>query len=683
LGEFPRKRRLWFDWPIGARVQKTIKTRSLAVGVAICLLTTLGWAQPSIADILPAPEARSVSEALKAVDEKNSFRAKASFRKIKNPLARKIVTWARLSQPDPKASFAEIAGFMAENPDWPDNKELQRRAEEAMSGQADAEATLNWFKDKKPLSGDGMASLGEALMASGRTAEAKKLLRKAWINGDFTKRRARAFYKRHRRLLGIDDHWQRLDRLLWKGRYWPVRRMMWKVKPDYRALAVARMFLRQRRGNVDTAIAKVPDHLNNDPGLIYERLRWRRRRGKYEGAMEILDNPPNDLIHPQRWWVERAAVARQALQKGHVSDAYRLARNHGLKSGKEFAEAEWLSGWIALQFLNDAPSAKDHFLAMYKVVKFPVSRARGAYWAGRAFSALNDKDSADIWYRKAALHSTTYYGQLSAARLRPGDGLEMSQQAQPGGRQEKAFEAQELVAAVRLLAEIGEQDRLKPFILRLNEMAKSPDWKILTAALAEASGRPDLSVSIAKRAARKGLALNDAAYPSLIPPPMHVRAGTQTLEVPLVLAVIRQESVFHVSAKSHANAQGLMQLLPRTARKVAMRLGIPFSRRRLVTDGAYNLTLGQAYLSGLVEEFKGSYVLALAAYNAGPNRARQWLKRNGDLRKADVDSIDWVEMIPFNETRNYIQRVLENLQVYRHRLAHTEVALGLERDLHQ
>jgi len=667
-------------------VPKTIKARSLsfcfAAVIVIWMVAALGWTGSAVAKILPAPEAEFVRTALKAVDEKSSFRTKISLRNIKNPLARRIVTWARLSEPSPKASFTEIAGFLAENPDWPGQKKLQRRAEEAMSGQADAETVLNWFKDKTPLSGDGMASLGEALLAAGRS-EAEKTIRDAWINGNFTKRRERAFYKRHRRLLGIDDHWRRLDRLLWEGRYWPVRRIMWKVKPDYRALAVARMFLRQRRGNVDTAIAKVPDRLKGDAGLIYERLRWRRRRGKYDEAKEILDNPPNDLVKPKQWWVERAYIARQALQKGHVTEAYRLAKSHGLSSGKGFAEAEWLSGWIALQFLNDAQSAKDHFMAMFKSVKYPVSRARGAYWVGRALQALDDKTGANIWFRKAAFHSTTYYGQLSTALFRPGKSLEIAQQVQPGGTQKKAFEAHELVAAVRLLVEIGEQDRLKPFILRLNELAKSPDWKILTAELARASGRADLSVSIAKRAARVGLEMNDAAYPSLIPPSMHVRAGGPKLEVPLVLAVIRQESVFHVSAKSHANAQGLMQLLPRTARKVAKRLGIPFSRRRLVTDGAYNLTLGQAYLSGLVEEFKGSYVLALAAYNAGPKRARQWIKRNGDLRKQEVDSIDWVEMIPFNETRNYVQRVLENLQVYRHRLANTEVALGLERDLHQ
>jgi len=233
------------------------------------------------------------------------------------------------------------------------------------------------------------------------------------------------------------------------------------------------------------------------------------------------------------------------------------------------------------------------------------------------------------------------------------------------------------------LGEIGEKDRLRPFISRLDELGDTLGWRLLTAELAGANDRLDLSVMIAKRAIRDGWQFPQAAFPVLLPGPMNIKAGVAPLERPLLLAVVRQESAFNVKAKSNANAQGLMQLLPRTAYKVAKRLRVPFSRRRLTTDRVYNLTLGQAYLSELLAAFKGSYVLALAAYNAGPKRVRQWLRGNGDIRKADVDSIDWVELIPFRETRNYVQRVLENLQVYRLLLAKTETALRLERDLHQ
>ncbi len=655
---------------------------NVAAGIAIGLMAVLqpltwAWAGP-----LSAEETRLLKTGLEAVEKSNSSRARANGARIKDPLARKILKWSRLIQPDPNASFDEISKFMAENPDWPAPKELQRRAEEAMSPETPADVVLDWFKGLEPLSGDGKARLGEALLAVDRRDQGKSVIRDAWINGNFTKRRERAFYKRHRRLLTVKDHRKRLARLQWQGRYWPARRMLWKVKPEYRALGVARLFLRHRRGNVDKAIAKVPDRFKKDPGLVYERLRWRRRYGKYDSAKEILDNPPDDLVNPERWWIERSAIARRTLIKGNASEAYRLARTHGQKTGAAYAEAEWLAGWIALRFLDDPETAKGHFMSMHYAVKYPVSQARGAYWTARAMEAMGDQTLAEDWHRLAADHPMTYYGQLSTARLRPGGSLELPPPPDPSDEDKRTFNAHELTKAVRMLAAIGENDRLKPFILRLDELAKTPGWRLLSAEEAVARGRSDLSVTVSKRAARQGLKLAETAFPLLTLPPLPAKSNPG-VEVPLVLAVVRQESAFYVKAKSHANAQGLMQLLPRTAFKVAKRLRVPFHRRRLITDGDYNLTLGQAYLRELVDEFKGSYVLALVAYNAGPGRARQWLRKNGDLRSSAVDSIDWVEKIPFRETRNYVQRVLENLQVYRSRLSKTEVALRLESDLHQ
>ena len=653
----------------------------LCAGMALALMVAFGaGAAP-----LSGEDARALQAGLEAIDKGNLSKARNAAGKIKDPTARKILTWARLVKPDPKADFNEISEFMAENPDWPSRKSLQGRAEEAMNSKTPDDVVLAWFAGLKPVSGYGKARLGEALLATGHRLEGRAAILDAWINGNFTKRRERAFYKRHRRLLTAADHRRRLDRLQWQGRYWPARRMLWKVKPDYRALGVARLFLRHRQGNVDEAIAKVSDRLKSDPGLIYERLRWRRRNGKYASAREILYNPPENLVEPVRWWKERVRVARHALVEGLIPEAYRFVRDHGLMDihGAAYAEAEWLAGWIALRFLNDAEGARKHFVNMFNAVKYPISRARGAYWAGRATEALGDSAGADTWHRLAALHPTSYYGQLSIARLRPGAGLDLVPEREPGEEETRAFKAHDLVRAVRMLAGAGAEDWLRPFILALDELAESPGWRQLTAELARTSGRPDLSVLIAKRAGRESWKYSEAAFPVLTLPPMHERAGSPAPERPLVLAVVRQESAFSVKAKSRANAQGLMQLLPSTALKVAKRLRLPFSRSRLVTDGVYNLTLGQAYLAELLESFKGSYVLALAAYNAGPARVRRWLRKNGDLRNPDVDSIDWVERIPVRETRNYVQRVLENLQVYRRRLAPTDVALRLESDLHQ
>lgn len=652
--------------------------------IAIGLTVALGSVAAD-AEMLSADDARLLKKALKAVDDNKRSPDRTYGGKIKDPLARKILTWATLVRPDPADGFSEIASFIADNPDWPEQNHLQRRAEEAMSLKTPDDVVLKWFAERPPISADGKARLAEAWMATGEKDKGEAALRDVWINGDFAKRRELAFYRRHRRQLTSDDHRQRLDRLLWEGRYWPARRMLWKVKPDYRALAVARLSLRRNEGNVDTLIAKVPAALKDDPGLIYERLRWRRKHRKYDSALELLREPPDRLVRPERWWTERAFLGRRMLLSGDVTAAYRLVKGHGLKpsNGRAFAEAEWLAGWIALRFLDDPRAAAGHFTEQYYAVKYPISLARGAYWLGRAMDAMTEPDLARTWYGLAAVHPTTYYGQLATARLRPGASLLLPEEPAPTTDERKAFNAHELVRAVRMLAEIDEHDRMRPFVLRLDQLAKSPGWRVMTAGLARDSERPDLAVTVAKRAKRDGLKLPETAFPAEVPSPMKVKGGMPPLEMPLVLAVVRQESAFNIKARSHARAQGLMQLMPHTALKVAKRLEVPFDRRRLTTDGVYNMTLGQAYLAELLDAFKGSYVLALAAYNAGPHRARQWIRDNGDLRDKDVDSIDWIELIPFGETRNYLQRVLENLQVYRNRLAKEEVALRLEHDLHQ
>ncbi|MDP7650115.1 MAG: lytic transglycosylase domain-containing protein [Rhodospirillales bacterium] len=501
------------------------------------------------------------------------------------------------------------------------------------------------------------------------------------MEGNFTKQREKSFYKRYRGYLTRDDHKARLDRLIWEERNWPARRMLWKVKADFRSLSQARLMLMRNEGNVDHAIAQVPDHLKDDPGLIYERLRWRRRRGRDLSAREMLAQAPARPLWAEKWWIERSILARNALKDGHVSEAYRIARNHGLKSGVNFAEAEWLAGWIALRFLNDRKEALGHFITLFQAVRYPVSLARGAYWAGRAAEALNTPKLAQHWYLAAASHPTTYYGQLAQVRLRPGQGLSLPTEAKPSKKELTKFAKVELVRAVSLLVEAGEKERLRPFVLALGEVYDSPGWRVLTASLARAHGRPDIGVAIAKKAIQKGGQIIQAGYPTLTSLSYPKVAKGVAVETPLVLAIVRQESAFDSQAISHAGARGLMQLMPRTALKVAQAQKLSYSSQRLTAEPKLNLKLGQAYLSELLNQFNGSYVLTLAAYNAGPARARQWLRRNGDPRHAGVDAIDWVETIPFHETRNYVQRVMENLQVYRARLNDTEVALSPERDL--
>ncbi|MEE9250984.1 MAG: lytic transglycosylase domain-containing protein, partial [Alphaproteobacteria bacterium] len=541
----------------------------------------------------------------------------------------------------------------------------------------DAEV-LAWFSRREPRTVKGRMHLARALLATGKREQATALLRETWVNGNFPRRQERSFLRRYRKFLRKEDHVARLDRLLWAGRSWEARRLLRRVEAGQRALAVARIRLRRFRGGVDSAIQRVPKALIDDPGLVYERLRWRRRKGRDEDARALLENPPQDLVRPGAWWIERGVLARRALKQGEISIAYRLARDHQQTSGVMFAEAEWLAGWIALRFLEDSEDALRHFTALYENVRFPISLARGAYWAGRAAEAKGDTALAQEWYAKAARHFTTFYGQLAEARL---DGKALPvvpKDPQPGADEAVAFANNELVRAAKLMGLSADREHLGRFILHLNKKARTPAEHALIASLAASQNRPDLAVAAAKRSLRRGVYLLDAAYPAY--PLPRDRDG---LEPELLLALLRQESAFDIAAISDAGARGLMQLLPSTARIVARQLKLGYSTRKLTTDAEYNMTLGAAYLARLLDQFAGSYVLALAAYNGGPTRVRRWLRANGDPRRADVDVIDWIELIPFDETRDYVQRVLENLQVYRARNGRSYPGVTLDRDLNR
>jgi len=636
----------------------------------------------------PAVSARQLSGS-DALWTRNAFRAADRGKwqtfngfagRIANPLAKKLLTWRRLRSAGSGAGFDEINTFITDNPDWPSRRRMRGNAEAHMSmGPAE---TFAWFGTRRPVSAIGGVKLGAALLASGETAKGAAAIRKAWIEGDFSRAQSRAVHRRYKHLLRPEDHRRRLDRLLWNGRHGAVRRMLYLVSPDWQKLATARSALRRRAGNVDYLVGRVPPGLRNHPGLIYERLRWRRRKNK-DNAIDMARDLPTGLSHSKKWWTERSTLSRRALRKGHISAAYIIASHHGLQAGgAAYAEAEWLSGWIALRFLKDHDDALEHFKRMHASVKFPVSIARGAYWVGRALETADDADGAVTWYRKAAAHPLTYYGQLAFARLRPGKSLELPGVVTLPDAPLPAFDNHELVKVIEILGDLALHDFVRGFVNRLMELSDKPNWWARTAKLARLSGRPDLSIRIAKQAARNGTPLPREAFPVVRLPALPKRAKGGPVERPLALAVIRQESAFRVTAKSHAGARGLMQLMPATAKVVSRKLKLRYVRSRLVTSPKYNMTLGQAYLAELLDTFNGSYPLTLAGYNAGPHRSKRWIKQHGDPRDADVDAVDWVEMIPFDETRNYVQRVLENVQIYRLGLAKTKVPLRLEKDLH-
>jgi len=659
-----------------------MKLGRIAWAISMACLTALAAAPGALArgdagGVLLSPHDRAVYTVAFGQAKARQYRralALVQARGATDPTLTKVLRWLALSAPAPTrifqvGNFEAIVAFQAANPDWPGQAALGLRAEEAMPETLPDAAVLAWFAARPPRTARGGARYAAALLRAGDQARATQVVRQTWIEGDFPPRDEAAFRKRYAKLLRRQDHLARLDRLLWDRRTRPARRMARRLGGGYPALAEARLRLARGRGGVDGAIRLVPAALRRDPGLIYERARWRKRRGRYDGVIELLDPPAPDMPHAARWWPLRDWAARQALLRGDVSVAYRMSAGHGPLSGAALAKAEWLAGWIALRFLDEPNTAYAHFERFLGTVATPVSIARGAYWAGEAASALETRDPAGpwravarMWYAAAARHGTAFYGQV--ASLRQGRHPVF---AQPPARTHTptawtAAAAGELARVARMLGEIGESDLQKRFLLRLRVLAETPGDYARVVELAISLGRPDLGLRAARAARGDGIILMDPLFPEMALP---VSDG---LEPALLLALIRQESGFYPAARSPSGARGLMQILPRTARQVARRLKVRFNRDRLISDPAFNLRLGRAYLREMLERFDGSYVLALAAYNAGPARVERWRAALGDPRDPEVDVLDWIESLPVDQTRNYVQRILEALAVYRDRL---------------
>jgi soluble lytic murein transglycosylase len=577
------------------------------------------------------------------------------------PLLAKVIQWLDLKQARAGASFREVANFIEANPAWPHRTTLQLRAEDAMNGSLGDSEVIDWFAKYPPQTTSGRLRLVQALDRAGKTARALDQMRAAWIVGNFNPGQERELVHRWGAKLTPADHIARLDRLLWDGQAHQARLMAALVPHDHRALAEARIKFRAAEGGVDAALAKVPAQLQGDPGLTYERVRWYRVKGRNDDARQLLENPPADLIRPELWWREREIQVRRALREGNVSQSYKLAARHGQAAGAALAEGEFLAGWIALRFLDDAAGAYEHFKRLHENVGSAISQARAAYWAGRAAELLGRAEEARNWYGRGQHWITTFYGQLAAARL--GGTPHLPVDPKPTAQEIKTFEADELVRVVKVLGRYRLLDQIQPFIYALSDHAQSNGARVLIAALAREQDRGDVGVAVARRMAqRDGVQLIDSGYP-LLPVPID-----NTPEPALVHALVRQESNFDERAVSRAGALGLMQLMPATARQVARDLRIDYAAPKLTIDPKYNVQLGRHYLGIVLNDFDGAYAMALGAYNAGPGRVRSWMREFGDPRRGEVDMLDWIEQVPFTETRNYIQRVLEGVHVYRARL---------------
>jgi soluble lytic murein transglycosylase len=627
-------------------------------------------AAPGQADVLTPGDTAAYKRAFKSAEKGKWDIAMARAMKATDPLPRKALQWMRIIEGRSQIPFADLVAFADANPHWPQQTKLRIRAEEAIDEKTPKAEILAWFQNRPPATGIGAYHLVRTLLEDQKTPEATAAARHAWVHINMGYQTEQKFRKRYGKLLRKEDHIARLDRLLWDRRTSSARRQLRRMSHDYQWLGLARIALMRREAGVDYAVSKVPERLLKDPGIIYERVRWRRKNRLYESAIDLLKEAGEPKVAHKKWWTERRILTRWLLRQGRPEQAYELVRAHSQSDGLPLAEGEWLAGWIALRSLHRYVDAFDHFRRMFENVSYPVSKARAAYWAGRAAEAGGKLEIARQWYEVAATHVTSFYGQLAAAKLPVEGRPKIPAEPNPSETDQQAFGQMELVRLVRMMAAMGLSDEIDPFVRQLAQEANTAVGWTLVADIARDHKRQDLAIYVAKKALRDGVVLSRLGYPDLLLP------MTETPDPAFVKAVVRQESAFDPKAISHAGARGLMQLMPATASRVARRLSIPYSRARLTRDPQYNVTIGRAYLLQLLEEYDGSPILALSAYNAGPARVARWLKSFGDPNRSVEDAVDWIESIPFYETRNYVQRVLENFTVYRGRGGGTELTLA-------
>ena len=626
-----------------------------------------------------------LSQAFDAADRKDWTRARDIASRISNQAARDLVDWRAFTTKDNGATFGEINGFLTSHRDWPNQKGLQARAEEAMPADMAADDVIAWFQGREPSSGEGMLKLGEAYSRKGQDGTAKTWIVKAWVQGNFASDRAAYIATRYNTVLTTADHQSRLSRLIWADEYTQAQAMTNMVDASWVALMSARIKLRQNARDADAAYQRISGTLANDAGLLFDRARWLRKHDREPEARPLLirasavmNGTPPDV---EDWWTERNYEARAALDAGDSQQAYLLASGHDLTkdAGVPYAEGEFLAGWIALRYLNKPDQAFTHFTRLREGVTAPISVARAHYWAGRAAEKAGRSSEATRQYGLAAAYPMTYYGQLAAVVANPKAKLDLpvGHAAIPSTKQ--AFMDGSVMQAMQCLADVGAQGLLRSFALAVSDRFEERDQFTLLNNFLRQLNEPALALRVAKKGLQKNLAVYDIAYPTTTLPAY--RGNGDAPESALVLGLTRQESEFDPQAASGAGARGLMQLMPATAKMVAKQHGLNYSNKSELFSPTTNMQLGMAHFSDLLQSFSGSYVLAVASYNAGAGRINQWLSQYGDPRATSDEMVDWIERIPFNETRNYVQRVLENTQVYRNILAGRDVEIALGNDL--
>ena len=600
---------------------------------------------------------------LKSGDQKKWARSIKGIEKINDKVARKIIIWRWLIADDGVSSKKDLENFYQSSTTWPKINKVKAKIE-SKKVTNDIKKTLDWFQENPPITPIAKIKLSEILIKNNFIEEGNWLLKEAWVNNSFSYSEEKYILKSYKNIITNSENTKRLENLIWKKQWSSANRQLKRVSSDIKQFSIAKIKLSRRRGNVDQAIKNVPKSLINEESLIYERVKWRRKARLEKPSLELLLSYHGEYSYPKKWWREVNYHTRKQLSYKNYKLATKILEQYNLSSKDYLSEAQWLAGWLSLTFNKDYKSAYKYFSKMFLEVKTPISKARASYWAGKASEEIGNKEDLKIWYERAAAFPATFYGQLALKKLNrelflPSQSIEFNQ------NEFKKFKENELVRALILLLQVENRKLSRIFAMHLVTQAKNTKDILMLSKILNDFNQVSFSIFVGKKAIYNNIYIPSLNFPVPNTELMNLINKNTEIPLPVTLAITRQESAFDIKAKSRAGARGLMQLMPRTARITAKKNNYKYKRIYLTSRPAYNVKIGSFYFKEMLNKFNGSYVLALAAYNAGPSRVNRWLKTYGDPRKNEIDPVTWMELIPISETRNYVQRVIEGIYMYR------------------
>ncbi len=610
----------------------------------------------------PITAQADLNNALKSINKNQWDNAYQQAANIRSPLERDIFNWYAFVKNDSRASFSSIYDFLNRRNDWPSRNKIQVLAERKISSATPADQIITLFTDNDPITENGVHAYARALLSSGQTQKLKSFLNNWWGDASLSRDEQREVYNRYRGHFTRDAHLQRMNKLILKGQYSNAQGIASVLGTGYPALIEARAALRSGKSNAENIVGGVSQNLQNDEGLLLDRLTWHRKKKNNNTAIQILNISPSasQMTEPKLWWKERHIIVRRLIEQKRYAQAYQLASDHVQKENFPQTQAEWVSGWLALRFLNKPDAAFHHFEKLYNVVETPISKSRGSYWAGLASQTMGSNDIASQWYQVAARYPQTYYGQMAARSIGQQPNINSINNVSTVANANVGND--DMARAAKIFANAGLYSQSKSFINQLYLSTDNANKLMGAAKFASQMRYDEIGIRAASKLQNKH-GINAIRY--LYPVVKGADKPMNGISAAKIHAIIRQESRFDKNAVSHAGARGLMQLMPATASETARKLGISHQESWLTSRPTHNIQLGSKYLKQMLDRYNGNLGMAAAAYNGGPGRVDRWIKELGDPRTGQIQMLDWAELIPIYETRNYAQRVIEAEEVYK------------------